>query len=1650
MSVYDSSVFSFIGSLISKSTSRLTVHGLSNNRLERILRIQSYDLNFIFQKGPHKYSSGKVFSPRNDIFKKLHEIIKFELKKSGNDKQARRLDGLVNTLPEIQEFTSHLIFIYLIANRACKSLGDSEMYDHCETYLNPESSVSYSKLTGLSDFGCASPFSSVKAQHLSTASANTYTSPLGNIAFSNHCTPGLLLKTIRSTAYSNNMFSIDPTGVPSGIHLNNNWMRFDVPKASRCPTISSDADCTRPLSRALDEDEGYCESSVRTDYRLLNNEDIENTILRLFSQYSTAIGQMLVNEIFYSSFEPYFKEILSDKTLLANKTLDIILPLVSPSHIQKFSWESRGIGCLNKELPYLSETGPISAEAVLAAKKSRFGFLSSSSEAEEAQSNVKLRSTTIKSTLRYNDNFLHDLLVMRIGIQSDRFQFLGTSRPSQNENVKHSFFYPLTGHFLWVPHKCDPIMLGVSSHCLSHFVTDHIKAGTKYRQLCWFAHHSISLIPTCESDKSIWLGQIWACFIQGLKTWLRTYENSVYSVLSKLSNMSESGLLLITESLHYLSKQIEFVSDLCMLNYDQSDVSTYPLTKLHGIALLAYLMSKTDGSMSHGCEPIVRLLFKEAARPFIKFLEVFALDGIYDDIGNEFSLIVSSEHLFKQDGSFWTESFHFSTYDQILNIDIGTEKLIRASLSQLLPSGFKEEILCCAKSVLLLRSICPKHFLFQTRSKFPTLCFLETIEEMSDYNDAFKKYQKLLQNTAYEHTATRKQKISQMIIERQNFLKYVSQVQSSRVSAIEAKRRERLEAYLTKQQTEFADLKLAAENAAKQRQEAIEAEKKADQMLLESVSMSDKYRDEVIAEAKAELEAFYTNLMQQADERRLSLEKHIKNDQTLIEALEPNAIKALEFKTNRFAPMGKDKGDENSNNEKSPVKITPNISNQSSKMCIVSSEMIQQENTDHQPELQCHTVQNERDKNLVKPDNLLSDDPLTILRIKFRQRNKDGCIFQDQISEIIYGVHEKCSDTKSNEPKFTKSVETNNLNTVTSIESFRERNTFGHSSDSTIQHILYGKGFGPSSRPSVWEAEREKEDAVRLATELPELDAVTFYKEVLEFSENTSSVKPFTKEFPSLDRNCCLPMSSIFKNHDSSIQSSNELEKLFENSIGSLSMPLSVLINRSLIWPLSIHMKHVNSTLCNYFIFDLRLCDHFYCLYETYFLNNGSFARPLLNALFHKASGTVYDRANIFDTYYLQQLLKSVSSEMSNQQLLSNFNYDLNNYDNHDNITINSPLLNTTNLIKNYLDLISLSSISKTKLLSTVDSLNNDFNIKSNHSITDNSSSIIDQYEYISFKNLYLMYNAPWPINLCFNVNIIEKYNCIFQRLIECQFALWALNSCVIQLRNDRNYCLNHLLNLRNTSSSSISTSSSSPSPSSFIALSDQLSNTFHCIHLWLYELHQVIHALNMHLSNHINVCWSKFIKYLGLSNTFYNFMSESNSFKMHKHVIENVINNEEFTKSEQINNLNVLFNVHENYLDEILSGLLLDVSDNELNTLFQGLLTCAHQFHRALLTGRWIVRSSHHQFSDIDGTQQQLLNNERIEHTEWRQLYAVHASFRSYSQFLRRRVNRLLVHDTTNGGSSVRSARSKLAQLTIIFGLNDFYTSTNAELNII
>ncbi|CAH8536599.1 unnamed protein product [Heterobilharzia americana] len=1603
------SLFSFLDCLVSRWTTKINSHKLNLKRLRRQLRIQSFDLAFIFQKGPHKYSHGTVVHPRSSLCERISEILVADLRNSGKDKSARRLAVLVSNLPKNTECTNNLLFLFLVATSAPESSSDFEAYEQYQVPLNPSSSISYSNPTGA--LRHLSVFSSVQPRASSTASASAYKFISGNSVFTRQC----------DHPSRGNLCSITP-GIISGCIQTSDNLR-----SSQCATAScEEANFTRPSPRMIDEeDEGYCELSFRADNRLLNCEDIENIVLRLFSQHSPAIGQLCW--------------VPGDETLLANKDLKTILPLISSNSVQRFSWECRGLGRFNKEMPYLSEVGSISVEAVLALRKERFGFLSGSGEDTEKREDtlsddLQFHSTALKSVPTKDNSFIRDLLLMRIGIQSERFQYFSDSRWTsvQNENRTHPSSHPLTGFFMWVPNNQDSVVLGVSSQCLSNFLSSHLKAGTQYRKLCWFAYHVISLIPTpTTTDGPIWRGQIWTCFVQGLKTWLSTYENSIHTFLSELSGNHNYGLLRTAGVLRRLSKQIQYVADLCMLNYKQPDGSTYPLLKLSGVELLAYLLSKADCSMCHYSERIVRFLFKEAAQPLIKFLEMFALDGIYDDVGNEFNLIVSNEHLLKRDSTFWSKSFRFSTYGKILDIDIDGENVLRVPLGQLLPKGFEEEILCCAKSVLLLKAFAPRldttllpfissgffmifayrcsyiralHFIFQTRSRFPTLCLLETIEEMSSYHDAFQEYQKLLNDTTIKHVATREQKVAQMIAERQEFIKYVNQIQSARLAAIEAKRVEQLKARLAKQNAELSELKLAAETAAKQRREAIEAEKKADQLLLESISVSNKYKEVVINEAKAELESFYANLIEEVDRRRNKLEQHIENDQIIIETLEPSAAKALEFKASHIATTGYEIS-EHSTDKSSVIEMYSNQSDQSNQTAITFSTEDQQVTADCSAS-ELYTMQSQEHIPLFIPSNLSTSDPLIILRTKFHQRNKGAYRFKDQMSELIHGSGDTCLN-----PEF---INPQDVNDNTKVE--------GNKSN--------------FMKPSVWEAERIKEDAIHSGAEP---DAVTFYKEVLETSENASAVKPYTKEFPSLGQNP-QHVSSMFINRSLS-KSSNELKQLFENTSNALMVPLGILINRSIIWPISIHMNHVNSTLCNYFIFDLRLCDHFHCLYETFFLTNGSFSRPLLDELFRKAAGPLHDRAKIYDTHYLQQFMKSVIMEISsNQQLLeyNNQDCDNNSYNLYMNTTVNFPLLNTTNLMKNHLNIIS-SPVSRrvsTTTTATDTSINNEYDAEIGHS--NNSSSNDDPHGYVSFNHLRLMYNSPWPINLCLNSNILDKYNCIFQRLIQCQFALWALNSCFLQLKHDREYLLCHLLTLKTISSKS---SSKSLTSSSFLLLgiSDQLCKTFHYIHIWLYELHQVIHNLNMHFYNYITICWSKFMKYLGLSNTQYNFMSDDNPSRMYNSNEKsvNVNDSENLNNSEHVNSLDSLCTAHEKYLNDIIFGCLLDPSDNELDQILQGMLTCAHQFHRALLTGRWITKQSHK--SDDD---------EQIEHTEWRQLHSVHSSFRSYSQFLRRRVNRLLTHHTTVSGGDVNSIRSKLVQLTLIFGLNDFYTSQDKELS--
>ncbi|VDO02796.1 unnamed protein product, partial [Rodentolepis nana] len=55
------------------------------------------------------------------------------------------------------------------------------------------------------------------------------------------------------------------------------------------------------------------------------------------------------------------------------------------------------------------------------------------------------------------------------------------------------------------------------------------------------------------------------------------------------------------------------------------------------------------------------------------------------------------------------------------------------------------------------------------------------------------------------------------------------------------------------------------------------------------------------------------------------------------------------------------------------------------------------------------------------------------------------------------------------------------------------------------------------------------------------------------------------------------------------------------------------------------------------------------------------------------------------------------------------------------------------------------------------------------------------------FEHLVLVYNAPWPINICLHERVLAKYNTVFCLIGRIKYAIWELESVYQFLREHRN-----------------------------------------------------------------------------------------------------------------------------------------------------------------------------------------------------------------------------------------------------------------------
>ncbi|CAH8629201.1 unnamed protein product [Dicrocoelium dendriticum] len=316
------------------------------------------------------------------------------------------------------------------------------------------------------------------------------------------------------------------------------------------------------------------------------------------------------------------------------------------------------------------------------------------------------------------------------------------------------------------------------------------------------------------------------------------------------------------------------------------------------------------------------------------------------------------------------------------------------------------------------------------------------------------------------------------------------------------------------------------------------------------------------------------------------------------------------------------------------------------------------------------------------------------------------------------------------------------------VTRFRERNPHGHSSDSTIQHVLYGSGSGPACRPSTWEAQRAVRDLEEAAKFANQPDASAFYHEALELHPEACSLA-FTMAFPDCDQSSFVDTLRVTRLRAPSDQpDSHDTPPL----CASHAAPLTALIDCAVVRPLTSYIHLVDTALRDHLLYDHGLLEHFSCLRQVCFLEHSEFRDLLLDRLFQQATGLLTEQSKLHEATFLHDLMQSAASKFFTS---SNETSDFEQFPFW--ATDCTPLV-----IRASIDLVPSKRESASKW------------------ITEGVPMVP------SFNHITLVYRAPWPLNILINNRAMYKYNLIFRQLMHIKFIVWSLNNVYRWLRQNR------------------------------------------------------------------------------------------------------------------------------------------------------------------------------------------------------------------------------------------------------------------------
>lgn len=336
------------------------------------------------------------------------------------------------------------------------------------------------------------------------------------------------------------------------------------------------------------------------------------------------------------------------------------------------------------------------------------------------------------------------------------------------------------------------------------------------------------------------------------------------------------------------------------------------------------------------------------------------------------------------------------------------------------------------------------------------------------------------------------------------------------------------------------------------------------------------------------------------------------------------------------------------------------------------------------------------------------------------------------------------------------------------VEAFKSRNSYGHSSESKIQHLMYQTSF-----PSLFEEDVLESDQRIMNKKFRHFTGKENRVDLINFDE---IVKPYKTDFADLfnsktifdnllDTKMKLEIKTNLelteKNHKTEITQADErldqdyqfkeFEFLIDNEGNDLRdneelfsfnyIELEEILNRILYKPVQVELGLINKCLINHFLFDLNLEEHLKALRQYLLFENGTFAQKFVDEILEKISfkdfdylaldEKSFDCESLISPIYISEAFSKTCSQIKSCKYIDNLSIRINKSKSN----LNPQMISSSTNLLHFLSMIELS------------------------------------------------YKLVWPLNLIIDETSLISYNLIFGFLLQIKFVLSALNNVWYTLR---------------------------------------------------------------------------------------------------------------------------------------------------------------------------------------------------------------------------------------------------------------------------